>query len=68
MQGERGRIFKEIYGGVYPKGPNSWIHSTDFKHLFLTLIFVVTGEKESIFNNGYIRFVVKILWTNISPA
>ena len=51
MQGERGKIFKEIYGGVYPKGPNSWIHSTDFKHLFLTLIFVVTGERESIFNN-----------------
>ena len=68
MQGERGMIFKEIYGGVYPKWPNFWIHSIDFKHLFLTLIFVVTGEKESIFNNGYIRFVVKILWINISPA
>ena len=33
------RFFKEIYSGVYPKGPNFWIYSTDFKPLLLTLIF-----------------------------
>ena len=33
------RFFKETYSGVYPKGPNSWIYSTDFKHLLLILIF-----------------------------
>ena len=32
-------FFKEIYNGVYAKRPNSWIHSTDFKLLLLTLIF-----------------------------
>ena len=32
--GERGEgFFKETYSSVYPKGPNSWIHSTSFKSL-----------------------------------
>ena len=29
--GRREKVFKETYSGVYPKGPNSWIHSTGFK-------------------------------------
>ena len=37
-RGEGRRFFKETYSGVYPKGPNSWIHSTGFKPLKLTLI------------------------------
>ena len=32
-------VFKETYSGVYLKGSNSWIYSTDFKPLLLTLIF-----------------------------
>ena len=32
-------FFKETYSGVYPKRPNSWIHSTSFKPLLLTFIF-----------------------------
>ena len=31
--GDGRRFFKEIYSGVYPKRPNSWIHSTGFKLL-----------------------------------
>ena len=27
------RFFKETYSGVYPKGPNSWIHDTSYKPL-----------------------------------
>ena len=38
-RGEGIRLFKETYSGVYPKRPNSWIHSTGFKPLLLTLIF-----------------------------
>ena len=38
-RGEGRRFFKEIYSGVYPKWPNSWIHNTGFKPLLLTLIF-----------------------------
>ena len=33
IEGEERRFFKETYNGVYPKGPNLWIHSTDFKPL-----------------------------------
>ena len=32
-------FFKETYSSVYPKWPNSWIHSTCFKPFLLTLIF-----------------------------
>ena len=32
-KGERREGFKETNNGVYSKGPNSWIHSIDFKLL-----------------------------------
>ena len=32
-KGDREEGFKETISGVYPKGPNSWIHSTSFKFL-----------------------------------
>ena len=32
-QWERREGFKESNNTVYPKGPNSWIHRTDFKPL-----------------------------------
>ena len=38
-RGEKVFFFLETYSGIYPKRSNSWIHSTDFKPLLLTLIF-----------------------------
>ena len=38
-EGRRFFFFKETYSGIYPKEPNSWIHSTWFKSLLLKLIF-----------------------------
>ena len=32
--GEMGKDLKETDSGVYPKWPNSWIYSTDFKVMF----------------------------------
>ena len=37
-RGEGRKFFKETYSGVYLKGPNSWIYSTGFKPILLTLI------------------------------
>ena len=42
--GEMGEcFFKETYSGIYPKGSNSWIYSTDFKHFLLTLFLRKCG-------------------------
>ena len=35
--GEENVFFKETYSCIYPKKPNSWIQSTCFKSLYLTL-------------------------------
>ena len=42
--GEMGEcFFKETYSGIYPKGSNSWIYSTNFKHFLLTLFLRKCG-------------------------
>ena len=47
-------FFKKTYSGVYPKEPNSWIHSTCFKLLLLTLIFQCGGSPLKL--NEHFRF------------
>ena len=45
--GEREKCLKETNSSVYPKEYNTWIHSIDFKHLYLSIylsiLVLITG-------------------------
>ena len=53
--GREVNVFKETYSGVYPKWPNSWIHSTNIwvtKLLVENNILVIQQTFLSIFERG----------------
>ena len=53
--GREEKVFKETYSGVYPKWPNSWIHSTNIwvtKLLVENNILVIQQTFLSIFERG----------------
>ena len=65
--GERGEGLKEIYSGVYPKWPNSWIYThEEYTFVILRKYIVISYKKKKNQRSWWILFFQNKPWPQIN--